>query len=484
MGQTTSNVNEDLSPNDIGPDLLFTISWTCRDEQMIRSFSLSSPEDFVQGMTDLNNMRNNKGHSHRICLYVTVNTKIGERVMSDIANFVVLTTKQRANLLSMLENMPEMPRLDRVNAKLCMRTKFMPLTDRMMHLQTKTIENFARKFNIRLYVEKTNHMPQDFANSINTVLKSAHLYFDSDALKLAEETKSGKFFMWPKDQGGAKRSALLLDTGTRQISFIDFHPMKVDSIAVSFGDGKALICGGSFDENAQVTPPNYSFIFNPNSRQLVEEDYDLEVDMTHLAAAFNPYEERVYLVGFDRSDLETKIAMVQTWDNKVVRPCTTVIESRVGHTAVFVDDVTLMIGGGVKPRVIVNGDWRGPKATQMFDVANGTFRFGPSFIFERVNHTMTKMGNGDFLVVGGSLSPLSTEIYRTKTGVFEPGPILPSPRVNHSACLMRTGVVQIIGGDNNSRSVCFYDPLTKILDDSTEKLYNVDFVNYEPVPLP
>jgi tRNA wybutosine-synthesizing protein 4 len=75
----------------------------------------------------------------------------------------------------------------------------------------------------------------------------------------------------------------------------------------------------------------------------------------------------------------------------------------------------------------------------------------------RMCHTITDLGNGTALLVGGRASPdkamADCWLYHSHTGVWERVADLPEPRYRHCAVAVNQGNVMIAGGKSHSRSI-------------------------------
>ncbi len=488
MGQTTSaavpeRVDNNNSSNS-RRELSFVVTAVCRDRRFSSSFSLSDVAAFSRSMTEINRMRTVEGHSRRITLEVfdvSFDTSIGE-VRRTKLEHVFLTSQQIDDLKNLSRNTPRQIRTQYVvGVKLCVLASFGPSSDALTRTCAGLVHEIATNMKFTVHVEQNNHVSREAAARINDMLKINRIWFDPETYRVPGEGESDGFFMWPRHQADMnnERQPFVMEVTPAAPSFVEFHPMKVDATAVPFGDGRILVCGGSFNEHAQVDPPHYSFFYTSVMNR-VNDEYDIQIDMVHIAAVCNPYEERVYLAGFDRSDDVMKVVAIQTWDKQQFSLTKYPLDSRSGHTVAFVDGVTMMIAGG---EGMHNSHWTDSRRTQLVDVTTGVVREGPRMLFPRVNHTMTKLKNGNLFVVGGTRSPTTSEIYDVVTGKFVRGPDLNSPRELHVACLGHQGLVLILGGLRNSRTACLYNPYTNELKRDHPWLHDIDIVDYDAVPV-
>jgi hypothetical protein len=453
---------------------------------MHRVVNISDAEDFWKCLEELNKMRPESGNAGRITLTamgVGADPAIGEVVSRPLAS-VALTPDQRKGLNKIVHDAPRLSAGEApVNVKLYMRTSFMPLTSVVKNLTAGVILELATKMNLKVCVEVNNSVAPETAAHINRILQVNNTYFDPTAsLRAPGEGVSSICFMWPKSQGETRMYAKLLDTRKSTVEEVDVHPIKVEGVAVPYGNGEIIICGGYFDEPAQVDPPHYSFIYTP-ATDAVTEEYRVELEMIYAAAAFNPYEECVYVAGIDIAEFRMKVMCIQTWDQRVYQKSTRLMELRRGHAVALLSGTTMMIAGGIKGDSDTQSEWTDPRRTEIVDIVTGSVTEGPRLIHPRVHHTMTRLKNGDVFVVGGSHSSTTTEIFRVGTGTFVEGPALLSARQQHAAFLHPNGKVEIIGGKGNSRTVCFYDPETNQIQEASGKTYGVDFVDYDAVPV-
>jgi len=117
--------------------------------------------------------------------------------------------------------------------------------------------------------------------------------------------------------------------------------------------------------------------------------------------------------------------------------------SRVGHSVTLLGDGRVLVVGGEQtsqPRADV----------EIFDPVTGRWQRAASLAAARAYHTATLLGDGRVLVTGGEddgrLS--SAEVYDPAADVWTSAANLLAPRSNHTATLLTDGRVLVAGGDS------------------------------------
>jgi len=125
------------------------------------------------------------------------------------------------------------------------------------------------------------------------------------------------------------------------------------------------------------------------------------------------------------------------------------------------NDAAVLLKSG---KVLVGPHW-GSTSTQLYDPATGQWSFTGSAKHERAQYTMTLLGDGKVLLVGGAVGqtyPIETEVYDPATGLWTVRGSLGQGRFGHTATLLADGRVLVVGGWNNGGygTSEVYDPAT------------------------
>ena len=137
---------------------------------------------------------------------------------------------------------------------------------------------------------------------------------------------------------------------------------------------------------------------------------------------------------------------------------------RVQHTATrLLNGQVLVVGGGT------TATWGGiPDAAvsaEVFDSGSGRFFQAGDLAFPRAEHTATLMPDGSVLIIGGfgseSTGALSVERFDPLTGLFSVVGQINVARRLHTASLLQDGRVLVVGGFGSARtSAELFDPDT------------------------
>lgn len=120
---------------------------------------------------------------------------------------------------------------------------------------------------------------------------------------------------------------------------------------------------------------------------------------------------------------------------------------RVFATAVAKQDRSYMVIGGAQGQLLAQV---ATDTTEIYDVLNDAFVAGPNLNAPRSMHTMTKLGDGRWLITGGvdagNDPQASCEIYDPTFDIFYPVASMNVPRMGHTATLLQSGKVLVTGG--------------------------------------
>jgi hypothetical protein len=128
-----------------------------------------------------------------------------------------------------------------------------------------------------------------------------------------------------------------------------------------------------------------------------------------------------------------------------LRPATSMLEPRSGHSATLLPDGRVLIAGGMRR----NQDFY--KSAELYDPATGKFQPTGEMNQRRVGHIAVLLRSGKVLIAGGWVGMGGTdsaELYEPATGKFTPiAAKMTTPRGRPSATLMPNGDVLIAGGE-------------------------------------
>jgi hypothetical protein len=145
-------------------------------------------------------------------------------------------------------------------------------------------------------------------------------------------------------------------------------------------------------------------------------------------------------------------------------------DQRSGHSATELSDGRILITGGFGCASIDSAQSNLASA-ELYNPTTGAFALTGSMSTARVEHTSTRLTNGNVLITGGyadaSRSPLaSAELYDPSKGTFTLTGSMQKPRIGHSATLLADGRVLIAGGQTTPPCGGCFEP------DSTAELYD------------
>ena len=147
---------------------------------------------------------------------------------------------------------------------------------------------------------------------------------------------------------------------------------------------------------------------------------------------------RVLIVGGENEYGPVDAAEIYDPVERAFKPSSN-LRGRSGHAAVLLSDGRVLITGG--------RDFSGPvQSTHFFDPLSEQFTAGPAMRQARAAHTVTDIGGGRLLVVGGDQEG-TLEVFDPALGSFVMlGQRLDDARNSHSATLLHDGTVLIAGG--------------------------------------
>lgn len=159
-----------------------------------------------------------------------------------------------------------------------------------------------------------------------------------------------------------------------------------------------------------------------------------------------------------RSDGDQARVPVGSWTAAAPLPV-----PEVSQAAVVLAGGDVLLTGGED-----TGGGRPTAVVQRYRGATGTWSLMAAMTHQRIGHTVTLLGDGRVLAVGGlgaKLQPLSSvEIYDPARNRWAPTAPLPDVRFSQSATLLPDGRVLVVGGIVHgaiSRSVLIFDPRTQ-----------------------
>jgi Kelch motif protein/galactose oxidase-like protein len=151
-------------------------------------------------------------------------------------------------------------------------------------------------------------------------------------------------------------------------------------------------------------------------------------------------------------------------------PTVALTAGRFRHSAILLPSGKVLLAGGTSQvGHYLNAPWVSVASAEVYDPTTGTFTSTGSMSVARNTFTLTALGNGRLLVVGGNVEdgvngiPLtSAEVFDTGSGVFTPTGQLLTGRDSHTATLLPTGKVLVAGGrvlySRYTQTVEVYDP--------------------------
>ncbi|WP_434385734.1 Kelch repeat-containing protein [Melittangium boletus] len=231
------------------------------------------------------------------------------------------------------------------------------------------------------------------------------------------------------------------------------HTARTQAAAVRLGDGRVLVVGGA---TAAAEASTRAEVYVPRTRTWirVEPMHEARVD----AAAVVLADGRVLVVGgLDARRLPVRSAEVfeptrGTWTRTGAPRAT----RRGAGTGVVLEDGDVLFVSGLQ--------------AERYSPASGTWReagpVGGAAGTHRAGHSVTRLGDGRVLVVGGGMAraAATAEVYAPRTGTWRlvapPG----TPREAHATWVLPDGRVLVVGGAHAARgplaSVEAYDPET------------------------
>ncbi|PXX45203.1 Kelch repeat-containing protein [Undibacterium pigrum] len=138
----------------------------------------------------------------------------------------------------------------------------------------------------------------------------------------------------------------------------------------------------------------------------------------------------------------SKDSQVNTW---LVEPIRTMTTARAVHQVIPINTNELLVSGGC------GGEGCSPvhKSTEIFNIADKSFKPASSMNTPRVSHGVAVLGNGDVLIAGGwtgQASTASAELFNSKTRSFQNLPSMTTPRIDPVVLALNDGRVLVAGG--------------------------------------
>jgi hypothetical protein len=145
------------------------------------------------------------------------------------------------------------------------------------------------------------------------------------------------------------------------------------------------------------------------------------------------------------------------------------LEPRSGHSATLLPDGEVLIAGGMRR----NQDFY--TSAELYDPANGKFRFTGEMNERRVGHSAVLLRSGKVLIAGGWIgsrdTTASAELYDPATGKFTAISKMTARRARQSATLLTNGDVLLVGGADHD------GPETAI---ASAEIFHPDTLRFEP----
>lgn len=272
----------------------------------------------------------------------------------------------------------------------------------------------------------------------------------------------------------------------------EFIPLETSRMPSRWGhrttrleNGDLVVTGGTEkNQNAISILSNYDTSF-------VKTDAAIMARSFHTATALSA--DEILITGGWGAN---RSAQLYNHHTKEVYNMAQLTSPRVDHRALKLDDGRVLITGGWVGRTQF---WTGRDAqatAELFNPAKNKFEKTKSMRVPRAGHTMTKLGNGQVLIVGGhkvdnngiGSGISSAEIYDPKFEKFiKLTTRLKYGRSYHSATLLRNGKVLIMGGytneDKATNTMEIFDPKTMSFS-PVQTLMKEARANHQAVLLP
>lgn len=253
---------------------------------------------------------------------------------------------------------------------------------------------------------------------------------------------------------------------------------REEHTATALDDGRVLVVGGKND-NAYLKTAE---IYDPS--QPAGQRWKKVTDMFASRwghAAVKLADGRVLVTGgFASSDSTSSVTIFNPKTNAWQTPAASMNVERRGHEMLLLSSGKVLIVGGLKGKS--NWTWESHDSLEVFDPQKGTFTLVTDKMSKgRNGHTVTLMGDGRVLIVGGicwgtcANMQQKDDIYDPVTGkltpLAHPGSSAGLPSA-HAAALLADGRVMVIGSNKETTAdmVVAFSPSTGGMWDTLPKL--------------
>jgi hypothetical protein len=131
--------------------------------------------------------------------------------------------------------------------------------------------------------------------------------------------------------------------------------------------------------------------------------------------------------------------------------------TRNGHSAIRLDDGTVLVLGGVPTIQNIHQQPPDPQYAELYDPVAGIFSSVGNFTVSRTKYTATLLNDGMVLIAGGEQAGIgvtSAELVDPASGTLSATGGLVIARTGHTATRLNDGRVLVTGGtDNNDNTL-------------------------------
>jgi hypothetical protein len=231
--------------------------------------------------------------------------------------------------------------------------------------------------------------------------------------------------------------------------------------ATLLSDGRVLIAGGlgpTAGPNGSLEKLNTAEIYDPSTGKFSATGSMQQARWNHVATLLN--DERVLVTG-------GQIGICSTASAELFDPATGIFSSvgfmlsaRLGHTATLLATGEVLVAGGLngcRPDSSDDPPWD-PLFAELFEPTSNSFRGSGNMSTTRIGHSAVRLPDVKVLVLGGipavqnlhaqPTDPTYAELYDPAGHTFSPVKGLSISHESYTATLLSRGIVLIVGGQD------------------------------------